>query len=240
MTVQTQQVFGNVSAAAFLKLGQAQVAVVIVDQAATHRLYLDNLASEFHLKGISCSAPRNRQSDLLANCPTQQPDSLHHVEITGGFAINRNNLITGQNAGTTGWRAFNGGDNDQLAVPDRQLNADTTKFTMDLNLEVVIHVSIQVAAVRIEIVENAAHSTTDQFIETDFFNIVVANQGQHISQQLNILVILLAVQCRRGQPHRGVHQQNKKQTWQPCAQRHQLTPIHRRFNQFNGLIGAPL
>ena len=113
-----------------------------------------------------------------------------HIELLGGFAVDFENLVAGEETGSEAWGVFHGIQNGEHAAALRNHHAESAEFAARVLLHVFEIFRIHELAVRIELVEQASESVVGEVgvARFGFIHIVLPDELHGAGEELELIV----------------------------------------------------
>ena len=109
---------------------------------------------------------------LVPSAPFHPANRVVGLDAVGALAVDLDDPIAGQDSRSIGRRAINRAEDFQVAVVDRNMNADSAEFVIHRATELGQFLRTDVGRVGIELVHYAADRGLDQLAAIDLFHIV--------------------------------------------------------------------
>ena len=134
----------------FLKLGQPNVANVVVDNLGSDTLDFNDIPDQREHQGVRGSFALDRETHFRAFGPPHALNCVHERQIFRRLLVDLGNEIPCSDASLVRRGPLNRSDHCQPVVLDTDLNADPAELPFGLNLNFFVHLWGHIGRVRIE------------------------------------------------------------------------------------------
>ena len=152
---------------------------------AQHGFHVDPLAREREFLALRLARMNDGDRDLGAFGPFHPANRVVGLDAVGALALDLDDPIAGLDARSIGGRAIDGAEDLQIAVIDRNVNADAAEFVVHRAAELGQLLRADVGRVGIELAHHAADGGLDQLAAIDLFDVVSIDLIDRVGQQLD-------------------------------------------------------
>jgi hypothetical protein len=190
---------GEHGAGALVEGRDADDADIAAFDAGGHGAHVDDLAGERHVERIGSFA-RDRHHDLGAGLAAHALHGLVEGKADNGFAIDGGQEVAGLDAGASGGRAVDRGNDAHDAIFARHLDAEAAIFAAGGDLHVAVLGRVHVGGMRVERGEHAVDRRFDSLALVDVGDIILLDAREHVGEQFKLTIDVALIAIARSGP----------------------------------------
>ena len=151
------------------------------------------MTSRVSVRSISLGTPSRRRVRWIVGAlrAAHLLDRFDERHVLGELVLDLDDLVAGLDAGAIRGRVLDRRDDGEHVVARGDLDAQAAEAAARVDLQLLVQIRRQIGAVRIERVEHAGDGAVDQLLRGDVVDVVLLHQGQHVGEDLDVVVGLL-------------------------------------------------
>jgi len=186
--VELVQLLLEVVRALLLELAQLDVGDAVAEVLRAHGVHADLLARDVEVLRLRPALADDGHGDLGARPAAHALDGVRQLHVLRGQSVDLHDPITSVQTGAIGRRAFDGRDDGQHVVLQRDLDAEPAEGAGRLDLHLLVGVGIEERAVRIQAPQRPLDRAVDQLLGGDLVDVLVLYDRQDLREEPELLV----------------------------------------------------